>query len=117
MTASTRALTGALDVARAAELHAIALESAGTVAGDVVFDCMGVERIDAAGAQVLVALGRALEARGAKLELIGLSEAVSGLLVTAGLGSVLGIGRAAAAAVTQDEERDQGREKEQVERA
>jgi anti-anti-sigma factor len=115
-------------MARARELHALALETARDSGESAVFDCSTVERIDAAGAQVLIALSRALEARGSKLELVGLSEGVCGLLTTAGLAGALRIGRDAnggsdrvgveggdGAAVHQDGKRDE--EKEQVERA
>jgi anti-anti-sigma regulatory factor len=51
-------------------------------------DCSEVDRIDGAGAQILLALGQALARSGGTLRLRGVTEPVRTLLTTAGLGAL-----------------------------
>ena len=68
-------LTGDLDVAHAAALHAAACAVVG--GGDVVADLSGVDHLDVAATQVLLALRTALGAGGARLIVTGTPPAVA----------------------------------------
>lgn len=89
MTITEPVLTGPLDVACVQPLRELALKAAGAE-GDVTFDCEGVERIDAAAAQVLLALARTLERRGHRLWLRGLPERPATLLRKTGFAVLVG---------------------------
>ncbi len=83
-------LTGSLDVSRAQELRDLAARIVADAQEHVTIDCEGVERIDAAAAQVLLALARALRHRGHRLELGALPERPTNLLKVTGFGALLG---------------------------
>jgi anti-anti-sigma regulatory factor len=59
--------------------------------GHVRLDCRAVARVDAAGAQILLALRRHLASRGGSLLIAGLPEGPRRLLATAGLGELVEI--------------------------
>lgn len=107
MATTVHALTGTLDVAGARELHALAQEIARSASGDVALDCSGVERIDAAGAQILVALGRSLTARGWSFELRSVPDRVLVLLETTGIANLVGAATGRADAANEEERREQ----------
>lgn len=107
MATTVQPLTGTLDMAGARELHARAQELARSANGDLALDCSGVERIDAAGAQILVALGRSLTARGWSLELRNVPERVLGLLERTGIADLVGAARRRVDAANEEERREQ----------
>jgi anti-anti-sigma regulatory factor len=81
-------LAGRFTPARGAEL----LASARTWAagdGDVCVECAELERLDVVSLQILLALKRDLDARGRRLRLQGVSDAVIAVLTLAGLGEEL----------------------------
>ena len=78
------ALRGTVGVAAAPELRARALELAED-ARDVTVACDEVEHLDATALQLLVALRRAVEARGGHFALSGVPDAVRHYLALAGL--------------------------------
>jgi anti-anti-sigma factor len=68
-------LTGDVDVSHAAALHAAARAVVG--GGDVVADLGGVQHLDVAATQVLLALRTALGAGGARLVITGTPPVVA----------------------------------------
>lgn len=81
-------LEGAWTVARAAELHERARSWADADA-DVVIACEALDKIDGATLQLLVALRRALAARGHSLHLDGLAAPLAELIALSGLAGEL----------------------------
>lgn len=80
-------LRGTVGVALAPALRARALELAED-ARDVTVACDEVEHLDATALQLLVALRRAVEARGGRFALAGVPDAVRHYLTLAGLGGL-----------------------------
>jgi ABC-type transporter Mla MlaB component len=81
-------LVGRFTPARGAELLASARAwSAGE--GDVSVECAELERLDVVSLQILLSLKRDLDARGRRLRLQGVSDAVIAVLTLAGLGEEL----------------------------
>ena len=82
-------LQGALTIAAAAEWRARLL-AALTAAGDeLVLDLAGVDAFDSAGVQLLLATRRALDGRGARLSLQGVTPVVAEALAALGLDELL----------------------------
>jgi anti-anti-sigma factor len=81
-------LTGSLDVGHAVELRESLRRHVSGGRVDLELDCSEVDRIDGAGAQILLALGQALARSGGTLRLRGVTEPVRTLLTTAGLGAL-----------------------------
>lgn len=84
----TMKLEGSVDVSTSQGLLALARERARSP-GDVVVDCEGLQRLDAAGVQVLLALKSALEAEGYALRMTAVPDAVFALLLLTGAGEAL----------------------------
>lgn len=78
------ALRGTVGVALAPALRARALELAEDQR-DVTVACDAVEHLDATALQLLIALRRAVEARGGRFTLAGVPDAVRHYLTLAGL--------------------------------
>jgi anti-anti-sigma factor len=79
-------LEGAVGVAQAKRLHALALELAG--AGRTVdVRCEHLQYLDCAAAQVLLALSQSLKSRGAEMAVQNLPDSVQQTLRHAGLAS------------------------------
>jgi anti-anti-sigma factor len=81
-------LAGSLDVGHAVELRESLRRHISGGPVDLELDCSAVDRIDGAGAQILLALGQALARSGGTLRLRGVVEPVRVLLTTAGLGGL-----------------------------
>jgi anti-anti-sigma factor len=81
-------LAGSLDVGHAVELRERLRRHISGGPVELELDCREVDRIDGAGAQVLLALGQALARSGGSLRLRGVAEPVRTLLTTAGLGGL-----------------------------
>jgi anti-anti-sigma factor len=83
-------LEGSVDVSRAAEWLSEAKRAAAK-AGGVTVQCEGLERLDASGLQILLALKRAVEDRGRGFRVVGLRPHVAALLQRVGAGALLSI--------------------------
>ena len=74
-----------LNIVHAAELRQIWLEQIGLGDATVSIDLGGVQEMDSAGAQLLIALDKALQRDGRKLEFLRPSRVVREVLDTFGL--------------------------------
>ena len=83
-------LEGVVNIATVRLLHDAARQLA-EGEGNVAVSCAGLERLDTAGAQVLLALKRRLEAKGHTLHMRDVPERVIRLLSVAGIAKALDI--------------------------
>ncbi|MGA2447058.1 MAG: STAS domain-containing protein [Polyangiaceae bacterium] len=86
----TLRLSGAVDVARVRPLLDVA-RSCGAGGSPVIIECSAVERLDAAGLQVLLALAKKLRSANLDVKLRGPSEAVLEAVRLAGVETELPI--------------------------
>lgn len=87
-TSNVLALDGAVDVSAARRIREAARSCANSE-GDVTVACAGLERLDAAGVQVLLALKKRLEGAGRAMHIDDVPERVFGLLLVTGAGHAL----------------------------
>lgn len=91
-------LTGDLTVFSATEMHRTAVQLV-EQGQDLAVDCDGVDSVDCAAVQILLALKEALAAQGKSLQFTRLSDAVRNSLALSGLDRSLGLAGSSSASM------------------